>query len=251
MAFNLFPKPPGKPKPADPPVHESRAKAPSNRADPRTASAREVAASVKVRSTAAAKASAAAQAAEARDREITLTGPQSLIEWTPGIQQSIQVAEANPGLCAVLENAALLYANGQASPAREILEQGISEDDETKNSPLAWLALFDLLQRAGDRPAFDQLALQYVIAFERSAPAWDERGAPSRPGARPVAGGYIGLTGKLSAAHAPQIGNLLKDPPRPGALGATGTRRWRGLLDPLARAAPVAKRSQDVRGPSS
>src|ERR1700693_255669 len=204
MAFNLFPKPPAKPKPAEPPVQESRAKAPSSGGgDPRTGSARELAASVKVRSAAAAKASAAAQAAEARDREITVTGPQSLIEWTPGLQQSIQVAEANPGLCGVLENAALLYANGQAPQAREILEQGISEDDEAKNSPLAWLALFDLLQRAEDKPAFDQLALQYVVAFERSAPAWEDR-APSRHGARPVAGGYIGLTGKLSAAHAPQ-----------------------------------------------
>src|SRR6202162_4871111 len=186
MAFNLFPKPPAKPKPGEPPVQESRAKAPSSdRADPRTASARELAASVKVRSAAAAKASVAAQAAEGRDREITVTGPHRLIEWTPALHQSIQIAEANPGLCAVLENAALLYANGQAPQAREILEQGISEDDEAKNSPLAWLALFDLLQRAGDRPAFDQLALQYVVAFERSAPAREERRVCSRQGARP------------------------------------------------------------------
>ena len=76
-------------------------------------------------------------------------------------------------------------------------------------SPLAWLALFDLLQRAGDRPAFDKLALQYVVAFERSAPAWEERSVTSRQGAKPLSGGYIGLTGKLSAAHASQIANLL------------------------------------------
>lgn len=210
MAFNLFPKPPGKARPAEPPVQESRGKgSSSNRADPRTASARELAASVKLRSTASAKANAAAEAAEARDREITVTGPQSIIEWTPGLNQSIQVAEANPGLCAVLENAALLYANGQAPQAREILEHGVAEDEETKSSPLAWLALFDLLQRAGDRPAFDRLAMQYVVAFERSAPGWDECGAPCKQGAKPVAGGYIGLTGKLSASHATQIGNLL------------------------------------------
>src|ERR1700693_2484462 len=193
MAFNLFPKPPAKPKPGEPPVQESRAKAPSSdRADPRTASARELAASVKVRSAAAAKASVAPQAAEARDREITVTGPQSLIEWTPGLHQSIQIAEANPGLCAVLENAALLYANGQAPQAREVLQQGVADDNDTKNSPLAWLALFGLLQRAGDRPAFDKLALQYVVVFERSAPAWEERGVTSRQGAKPLSGGYIG-----------------------------------------------------------
>jgi ABC-type transporter Mla MlaB component len=37
-----------------------------------------------------------------------------------------------------------------------------------------WLALFDLLQRQKDRVAFDRLAMQYVMQFERSAPAWEE-----------------------------------------------------------------------------
>ena len=84
----------------------------------------------------------------------------SLIDWSPA-PQAIEVAQANPGLCAVLENAALLYANGQAAPARELLEQGVQTDADTKLSPLAWLALFDLLQRANDRdgvrPAVDAL----------------------------------------------------------------------------------------------
>src|SRR6202162_2518043 len=193
MAFNLFPKPPNKSKIAERSAADVRPKAPPvNRLEPGAGSARELAASVKERANVAAKAGAAAAKAEARDREITVTGPQSLIEWTPGLHQSIQIAEANPGLCAVLENAALLYANGQAPQAREVLQQGVADDNDTKNSPLAWLALFGLLQRAGDRPAFDKLALQYVVVFERSAPAWEERGVTSRQGAKPLSGGYIG-----------------------------------------------------------
>src|SRR5205085_8933881 len=35
------------------------------------------------------------------------------------------------------------------------------------------------------------------------------RGGQSPPGARPVAGGYVGLTGKLSASHAQQIAGML------------------------------------------
>jgi anti-anti-sigma regulatory factor len=212
MAFNLFPKHPGKGKPDEPkpapelsPRHDARqgpGRAP--------ASAHELAATVKGRPAAPQKPLAAAQqAAEARDREITVTGPHSMIEWTPGPQQNILVAEANPGLCAVLENAALLYANGQAQLARNALEQGIVDDEDAKVSPLAWLALFDLLQRADDRAAFDHLALQYVVSFERSAPAWEEGGLRARPDARPVAGGYVGFTGKLTSSHAPQIANLL------------------------------------------
>ena len=139
--------------------------------------------------------------------DISVTGS-SLIEWSP-MRTSIEVAQANPGLCAVLENAALLFASGQAQPARDLLEQGVAQDPDTKASPLAWLALFDLLQRANDRAAFDQLALQYVMQFERSPPAWDEDAkAPAATVRAPMAktpGGYVVLTGKLSAAAAPQI----------------------------------------------
>jgi anti-anti-sigma regulatory factor len=211
MAFNLFPKSPAKGKPdkgkSGPeltPRHDARQPAARG-----PASAREIAAAVKGRAVAPGAAAAAEAAAEARDREITLTGPHSMIDWSPGVPQDIHVAEANPGLCAVLENAALLYANGQAQQAREALERGIVDDDDAKVSPLAWLALFDLLQRADDRLAFDQLALQYVVAFERSAPAWEEGGMRLRAGTRPVAGGYVGFTGKLTASHAAQIANLL------------------------------------------
>ena len=67
------------------------------------------------------------------------------------------------------------------------------DDEETRRSQLSWLDLFDLLQRAGDRAAFEQLALSYVVRFERSAPAWDERVRPT-VGARATSGGYVALT---------------------------------------------------------
>jgi anti-anti-sigma regulatory factor len=137
--------------------------------------------------------------------DISLSG-NSLIDWSPG-RMSIEVAQANPGLCAVLENAALLYASGQAQAARTILEQGVQTDHDAKVSPLAWLALFDLLQRARDRATFDQFALQYVVQFERSAPSWegDEKVTPAKALS---GGGYVMLSGKLVAASAPQFDPL-------------------------------------------
>ncbi len=208
MAFNLFPKPPIKGKPGEAKSLEPNAK-PDPRARPaaRPVSAREVAASAKTRPAAPAK--QGSNESGAGERDITLTGPHSMIEWSPVSHKKILVSEANPGLCADLENAALHYANGQAAQAREVLELGIVSNDDTRNSPLAWLALFDLLQRANDRAAFDQLALRYVVAFERSAPAWEDRGGSVPPGARPAAGGYVGLTGKLTAVHAQQIAGML------------------------------------------
>jgi anti-anti-sigma regulatory factor len=134
----------------------------------------------------------------------SITGS-SLVEWSPQ-QQAIEVAQANPGLCAVLENAALLFASGQAPAARALLEQGVASDHDTKQSPLAWLALFDLLQRAGDRAAFDQHAVSYSVQFERSAPMWEARTSST---AAPVApAGYVAVAGRLSADSVPQVEGL-------------------------------------------
>jgi ABC-type transporter Mla MlaB component len=138
--------------------------------------------------------------------DITVTGA-SLIEWSSPGQPSFEVAQVNPGLCAVLEDAALRYASGHADQARALLEQGVQTDHDARISPLAWLALFDLQQRAGDKIAFDQFAMQYVVQFERSAPPWEESEKP-QPGTRAASGGYIGLTGKLTGAAATQLEGL-------------------------------------------
>ncbi|MGH8714755.1 MAG: STAS domain-containing protein [Casimicrobiaceae bacterium] len=135
----------------------------------------------------------------------TLTGA-SLIDWSHAYA-AIEVAQTNPGLCAVLENAALLYAAGQFDVARTTLSEGIQADQDTKLSPLAWLAMFDLLQRASQRTEFDQLALQYVVQFERSAPGWDESQTNTVPG-QPAAGGYVALAGRLSASSSTQLAGL-------------------------------------------
>jgi len=191
----LFSKPPAK-KP-EPPKTDSR------QTGPRPVSAREVAAQAAGRNKAA-----PSKPASEPTGDITVTGA-SLLDWSAAAQPAIEVAQANPGLCSVLENAALMYASGQAAQARALLDQGVATDHDAKLSPLAWLALFDLLQRANDRAAFDQLAMQFVVQFERSAPAWEERtatvAAPRTLLSRPTSGGYVAVTGLLTAG----VGNPL------------------------------------------
>jgi anti-anti-sigma regulatory factor len=175
-----------KPKKPEPPKPEVR---------PRPASARELAAQAGAKGR---------RQVEPAGGDMTVTGA-SLAQWTPA-QANFEVAQANPGLCAVLENAALRFANGQVADARKLLEEGIESDNETKLSVLAWLALFDLFQRQHDHVAFDRLALQYVMQFERSAPAWEQGDAPvSSPR---VVGGSIAVTGSVTAASATQIEGL-------------------------------------------
>jgi ABC-type transporter Mla MlaB component len=131
----------------------------------------------------------------------------SMIQWaTPG-QPAFEVAAANPGLCEALENAALFYASGKAEIARKTLEHALQTDQDAQTSPLAWLALFDMLQRAGDRQSFDRVAMTYALQFERTAPAWESQ-TVTVAGPRPQPGGYIALAGKLGVSHAPQIDGI-------------------------------------------
>jgi anti-anti-sigma regulatory factor len=194
----LFSKPP--PKKPEPLKLEPKSSAPMPvRPRPRPVSAREVASEAQDR-----KRDAKWKGAEPAG-EITVTGA-SLIEWSPA-NTAILVAQANPGLCGVLENAALLYAGGQKEPARALLEQGVQTDHDARMSPLAWLALFDVLQRTNDRVAFEKTAMQFVMQFERSAPAWEE-GLTTTAGPKVLAGGFIPVTGKLSAASLTQVEGL-------------------------------------------
>lgn len=194
----LFGKTPAKKSPAGRSVPGAKAASRPAAAGPRPVSARELAA-------AAAGRRAGKSGAFEPIGDTSLRGA-SIIDWSTA-PSAIEVQEANPGLCDVLENAALMFASGQDGAARTLLEQGVQADAEARQSALAWLALFDLMQRAGDRNAFDQLAMQYVLQFESSAPSW-EKAAPETGEGAAQGGGYIAVAGELSAANAPALEGL-------------------------------------------
>jgi anti-anti-sigma regulatory factor len=106
---------------------------------------------------------------------------------------SIELGPSELGFSPALENAALLYANGQAATARQVLGNALTNELDSRALALAWHAQFDLLQRANDRAAFDQLAFEYVAVFERSPPPWDEAKTPAGKSGVPGAG-YFALT---------------------------------------------------------
>jgi len=106
---------------------------------------------------------------------------------------SLELGPAHLGFSPALENAALLHASGQSVAAREILGHALVHEPDSRALSIAWHAQFDLLQRAGDRVAFDELALEYVAVFERSPPPWEDGLAASSKAAAPGAG-YLALT---------------------------------------------------------
>ena len=105
----------------------------------------------------------------------------------------IELGPEDLGFSPALENAALLFASGQAAAAREVLGTALDNELDSRALAIAWHAQFDLLQRANDRNAFERLALEYVSVFERSPPPWDEARTPSAKSATPGAG-YFALT---------------------------------------------------------
>jgi anti-anti-sigma regulatory factor len=153
----------------------------------------------------AAKARAAAQ----RSQELALepvvaedpkkTAPVTVHGTLTPSSDEIEVSE-DGGLGPSLENAALMFAHGNPSAATAALSHAL--DTPERKQPLVWMCLFDLFARAGDRTMFDELALKFVVQFERSAPAWDEMVG------RPAAGNTKAANSAAGKARALLRGSL-------------------------------------------
>ncbi|MFN3398100.1 MAG: STAS domain-containing protein [Sulfurimicrobium sp.] len=77
-----------------------------------------------------------------------------------------------------VEEAAVYYANNMADQAQATLSQYLHDHPEKKEMQ-PWLMLFDLYQVQNNKPAFDELSMQFVVRFERSAPIWKMSAAPA------------------------------------------------------------------------
>ena len=95
--------------------------------------------------------------------------------WVPHADR-IEVLEEG-GLSPSLENASLMFAHGNESAAKAALVHAL--DTAERVQQMVWMCLFDLYARSDDRTAFEELALRFVVQFERSAPAWDEMAGAS------------------------------------------------------------------------
>lgn len=74
-----------------------------------------------------------------------------------------------------IEEAAILYANGQALPAATVLAEAISADAHgpaTSAMMQAWLMLFELHQVLGKKADFESLAIDFTVRFDVPAPNW-------------------------------------------------------------------------------
>jgi hypothetical protein len=95
----------------------------------------------------------------------------ALYELRPA--QPASGSERAPAIPPVVEEAATLYANGQAQAAERALRASLIGDG--RNERLPWWMLFDLYQIGGREQEFESIAIDYAIHFETAPPAWKIR----------------------------------------------------------------------------
>ncbi|MEO8936149.1 MAG: STAS domain-containing protein [Burkholderiaceae bacterium] len=131
--------------------------------------------------------------------------PTDLMLGDTRLAHEMTLAEAaNPAL----EEAAILYANGQDLPAVAVLAGAVAND----HSPDTWLMLLELYQSLGKRTEFENLAIDFAVRFETSAPAWSESAARNlrAPVAAPATRAAIVFKGALDVRIVPQLEQLKK-----------------------------------------
>ncbi len=127
-------------------------------------------------------------------------------------------------LPSVLEEAAILFSNGQPQPASLALRQALADPGLGAWQSLAWLMLLDLHQALGDRPAFESLALEYAARFESSPPGWSQQLEVPAGAARsaPVNGSAaVEFAAHLDASIGAQVDSIV----------AASTRRRETIVD--------------------
>jgi anti-anti-sigma regulatory factor len=95
--------------------------------------------------------------------------------------EAVELSAAGSG--SVIDEAAILFANGQLDAAEAALRAGIDSDTVGQNRRTAWRLLLELINQRGDPAAFEEAATGYALRFGKSPPAWiDYRAAdPSAP----------------------------------------------------------------------
>jgi ABC-type transporter Mla MlaB component len=112
-----------------------------------------------------------------------------------------------PSSAPAVEEAAILYANGQFDAAEAALRACL--DGVCRNERQPWWMLFDLYQASGREPAFESIAIDYASHFETSPPAYSPAFAPSAAQSAHQAFAGVTPTATLSGQLDASAGALL------------------------------------------
>ena len=115
----------------------------------------------------------------------------------------------------VLEEAAILYANGEDLAALAALSDALQNTKMPVNAARqTYSLLFDLYENLGRREEFDTAAVEFAVRFETSPPAYSDRSSAKDPSLATGSGQYFALTGTLDAASETQFAQLARSAER-------------------------------------
>ncbi|TFW04842.1 hypothetical protein E4K72_12125 [Oxalobacteraceae bacterium OM1] len=123
-----------------------------------------------------------------------------------GLSTIGEVQNPSTEITPVLEEAAIMFANGQNALVEQILVAAIAEDSLGPAMQTVWLMLFDLYQVTGKQQQFENLSIEYASKFETSPPTWAATVQRTMaPAAAAGAVPAVAFTGKLDASVAKHI----------------------------------------------
>jgi ABC-type transporter Mla MlaB component len=110
------------------------------------------------------------------------------------------IAAPSSEAAAAIEEAAILYANGQTGLVEQMLQAAIAEDMLGGVTQKAWWMLFDLYQVTGKQQEFERLSIEYANKFETSPPTWTGNNKQETPKATTTSGAapIVSFSGKLN-----------------------------------------------------
>jgi anti-anti-sigma regulatory factor len=130
---------------------------------------------------AAARKVAAALQMEARDAPNTLPKLDHSTSIVLGdTSGALNIDVSGTTLPPMIEEAAILFANGQAKESIDSLKHAIGSGELENQVQTAWVMLLDVYQATGQRAEFENTALDYAARFEASPPAWLEEVNPEQ-----------------------------------------------------------------------
>jgi ABC-type transporter Mla MlaB component len=127
------------------------------------------------------------------------------------VEDGLPDAAVSPSSAPAIEEAAILYANGQIEAAEAALRACLDGASRSERQP--WWMLFDLYQASGREAEFESTAIDYASHFETSPPPYSPAYAPmaAQSEGQPFAGvtPTATLQGRLDATAGAHLARVL------------------------------------------
>lgn len=138
-----------------------------------------------------------------RNKTPDLENPTDLLLGDSSLRDAMEIASS--ATAPAVEEAAVLYANGQTDAAVEVILVAIREGSLGRSEYSGYHMLFDLLHLQGKKDEYDKHALDFVVKFEQSPPGWTQRVVPRPQATAPGNMPSVVFKAALDASIVPQL----------------------------------------------